>query len=184
MEAEVEDLDPQVIAAARRGDARAFEVIVRRYQHPVWRLCFHVTGERISAEDATQEAFLKIFRHLPRYRMQSRFSTWLFAIARNCAIDELRRRGRRDALGRRAAPDAAVDVQNDPSEGFEVRQALAGLPLELREPVVWIDVLGTSYDEAAAALRIPIGTLKSRVHRARHLLAFELLEQGGDAGEA
>jgi RNA polymerase sigma-70 factor (ECF subfamily) len=182
LEADVDDLDPQVIAAARRGDVRAFEVIVRRYQHPIWRLCFHLTGERVSAEDATQEAFLKIYRYLPRYRMQSRFSTWLFAIARNCAIDELRRRARRDTLGRRVSRD--VELEKDPSEDFEVRQALAGLPLELRESVVWIDVLGTTYDEAAAALGIPIGTLKSRVHRARHLLALELLEEGGDAGEA
>ena len=182
MEAELDDLDPQVIAAARRGDVRAFEVIVRRYQHPIWRLCFHLTGERASAEDATQEAFLKIYRYLPRYRMQSRFSTWLFAIARNCAMDELRRRARRDSLGRRVS--RYVEIEKDPSEDLEVRQALAGLPLELREPIVWIDVLGTSYDEAAAMLGIPIGTLKSRVHRARHLLASELLEEGGDAGEA
>ncbi|MQB00814.1 MAG: sigma-70 family RNA polymerase sigma factor [Actinobacteria bacterium] len=182
MEAEVDDLDPQVIAAARRGDVRAFEVIVRRYQHPIWRLCFHLTGERVSAEDATQEAFLKIYRYLPRYRMQSRFSTWLFAIARNCAIDELRRRARRDMLGRRASRED--DIEKDPSEVFEVRQALASLPLELREPLVWIDVLGTSYAEAADMLRIPIGTLKSRIHRARHVLALELLDEEGDAGEA
>jgi len=179
----VDDLDPQIIAAARRGDVRAFEVIVRRYQHPVWRLCFHLMGDRASAEDVTQEAFLKTYRFLPRYRMQSRFSTWLFAIARNCALDELRRRERRRAVGRRAAPSAELEVASDPAEGFAVRQALAGLPLELREPIVWIDVLGLSYDETAAALGIPLGTVKSRVHKARHLLAFELLERRGDAGE-
>ena len=178
----MDDLDPQVIAAARRGDVRAFETIVRRYQHPVWRLCFHLTGERVSAEDATQEAFLRVYRYLPRYRTQSRFSTWLFAIARNCAIDELRRRHRRDLLGRRARP--VVDVESGPAEGYEVREALAELPLELREPLVWIDMLGTSYQEAADVLGVPVGTLKSRIHRARHMLAFQLLEDGGRTGEA
>jgi RNA polymerase sigma-70 factor (ECF subfamily) len=128
-----------------------------------------------------QDAFLRIFRYLPRYRTQSRFSTWLFAIARNCAIDELRRRNRRDALGQRA--QMTVGIDQGPAEVVEVREALAGLPLVLREPLIWIDVLGTTYEEAATALRLPVGTVKSRVHRARHALAFELLEEGGQTGE-
>lgn len=182
MEAQVEELDPQVIAAARRGDVRAFEVIVRRYQHPVWRLCFGLTGDRAAAEDAMQEAFLRIYKHLPRYRTQSRFSTWLFAIARNCAIDELRRRTRRNVLGRRAVSPEAID--EGPAAALEVRDAVLALPLELREPIIWIDVLGATYAEAARALKVPLGTLKSRVHKARHTLAFELADRGERSGEA
>jgi RNA polymerase sigma-70 factor (ECF subfamily) len=179
----VDEPDPSVVAAARDGDLGAFEELVRRHQGDVWRLAFHLVRDEDLADDVTQDAFVRAYRFLPRYRGDAKFSTWLFSVARNCALDELRKAGRRrkvsTKLGAEPTPPAA-----DHGAGIEVREALAALPLELREPVVLIDMFGVSYREVSSMLHLPEGTVKSRVHRARSLLASALgprLE--GSAGE-
>jgi RNA polymerase sigma-70 factor, ECF subfamily len=174
MEGAVQEPEPQVIGAARTGDLGAFESLVRLYQGDVWRLTYQLLRDRNLADDVTQDAFLRAFRFLPRFRGDSKFSTWLFAIARNCALDELRRAGRRktlvDELGR-------VDQRrlSEPTLRIEIREAVAALTLELREPIVLIDMFGLSYSEVGSILQLPVGTVKSRVHRARQLLADRLL---------
>lgn len=172
--ADVEEPDPQVVAAARRGDLGAFETLVRRYQAEVWRLARRLVRDPTAADDVTQDAFLRAFRGLPRYRGESKFSTWLFAIARNCAHDELRRAGRRNSLSERLDRERARD-QPAPGEAIEVREAVERLPLEAREAIVLIDMLGASYSDASVILDVPVGTVKSRVHRAREQLAHALL---------
>ena len=173
MEGALDEPDPQVLSSARRGDARACESLVRAYQADVWRLCLHLTSDRNLADDVTQEAFVRIYRFLPRYRGDSKFSTWVFAIARNCALDELRRTKRRQVLMDRAKMERDVE-RAEQTSSVEVREALVALPLELREPVVLIDMLGESYRDAAKVLSIPEGTVKSRVHRARQMLVEAL----------
>ena len=169
----MDEPDPQVVDAARRGDLGAFERLVRRYQGDVWRLSVHLVHDETLADDVTQNAFVRAFRFLPRYRGESKFSTWLFTIARNCAVDELRRTSRQDRIVRRA--DAQPDrAPPDHTTRIEVREALGDLPPNLREPVVLIDMFGMSYQEVARVLGIPQGTVKSRVHRARELLAAAL----------
>lgn len=170
----MEEPDPQVVNAARGGDTRAFEELVQRYQGDVWRLCRHLLGDWAAADDATQEAFVRAFRFLGLDRGESKFSTWLFSIARNCARDELRRAGRRQRVAESATRDAERDLGRAPGDetvGVEVKEALLALPLELREPIVLIDLLGTSYKEVASLLGVPQGTIKSRVHRGREILA-------------
>lgn len=169
----MEDPHPRVLAAARGGDAGAFEELVRIYQADIWRLCFHLLGSHSLADDVTQDAFVRAFRFLPRYRGDAKFSTWLFSIARNCALDELRRAGRRKRM------EGVLEAQPrrqaaEPTLGIEVREAVAELALDLREPLVLIDVMGQSYAEVAEAMQLPLGTIKSRVHRARGLLAHAL----------
>ena len=171
----VEDPHPRVLAAARNGDVGAFEELVRIYQADIWRLCFHLLGSHTAADDVTQDAFVRAFRFLPRFRGEAKFSTWLFSIARNCALDEIRRAGRRrrlEGLVEAEPPREAVEH----SLRMEVREAVAGLHLELREPLVLIDVMGQSYAAVAEAMRLPVGTVKSRVHRARELLARALTD--------
>jgi RNA polymerase sigma-70 factor, ECF subfamily len=170
----VQEPEPRVVEAARAGDVRAFETLVRLYQADVWRLTYHLVKNRSLADDITQDAFLRAFRFLPRFRGDAKFSTWLFAIARNCALDELRRAGRRRTLedelervGERRA--------TDPGSRIEVREAVAALALDLKEPLVLIDMFGLSYSQVGAILGLPLGTVKSRVHRARNLLADQLL---------
>lgn len=179
----MEEPDPQVVAAARRGDVAAFEILVRRYQGDVWRLAVHLLHDDSLADDVTQEAFVRAFRFLPRYRGEAKFSTWLFTIARNCANDEMRRSGRRKNLQGRLDQERPRPPA-DESVALEVREALAALPMDLREPVVLIDMFGASYAEVAGILGAPVGTVKSRVHRARSTLARSLLAKRRErAGE-
>ncbi|MDQ4058708.1 MAG: sigma-70 family RNA polymerase sigma factor [Actinomycetota bacterium] len=169
----VHEPHPQVVAAARRGDQRAFETLVRAYQSDIWRLCFHLLGNTSAADDATQDAFVRAYRFIHRYRGDSKFSTWLFSIARNCALDEIRRNQRR----RRVTDLVEAQPEREPLRadlGIEVREAVMALPLELREPLVMIDALGQSYAEVAETVGVPVGTVKSRVHRAREAVANTL----------
>ena len=166
----MQEPDPQVVAAARAGDLDAFEQLVVAYQGDVWRLCFHLLRDRSLADDATQEALVRAYRFLPRYRGDSKLSTWLLSIARNCALDELRRAGRRRQLVKKLE-GASESPGGHGGSAIEVREAVAALPLELKEPIVLIDMFGLSYREVSQMLRIPIGTVKSRVHRARIILA-------------
>jgi RNA polymerase sigma-70 factor, ECF subfamily len=169
----VHEPEPQVVGAARTGDLAAFESLVRAYQGDVWRLCYQLVRDRSVADDVTQDAFLRAFRFLPRFRGDAKFSTWLFTIARNCALDELRRAGRRRTL-EHALERADEPRTPEPSARMEIREAVAGLSLELREPLVFIDMFGLSYSEVGTILGLPLGTVKSRVHRARHRLAEHL----------
>ncbi len=178
----MDEPDPQVVGAARSGDLHAFEELVRRYQGHVWRLALHLLHDPDLASDATQEAFVRAYRFLPRYRGESRFSTWLFSIARNCALDEGRKASRRRRISDRAEAEPLAPSR-DLGVAIEVREALSSLPLDLREPVVMIDMFGISYKEVAAILKAPEGTIKSRVHRARELLVRSLSPRSGeDAG--
>jgi len=178
----MQEPDPRTVSAARRGDLGAFEEIVRRYQADVWRLCFHLVRDETLADDVTQDAFVRLFRFLPRYRGDSKFTTWLFSVVRNCALDELRRAERRRRTKDRVIAEpqrASADI----GTALEVREALGNLAPLFREAVVLIDMFGLSYREAAAICDAPVGTVKSRVHQARRMLAASLLE-GEETGEA
>jgi RNA polymerase sigma-70 factor, ECF subfamily len=170
LEGEVEEPDPHVISAARAGDLVAFESLVRRYQADVYRFVLHLIREPQTAEDVTQESFVRAFRFLHRYRGESRFTTWLFSIARNCAVDETRRRSRRERVMIRITQQREPSAQRDQSTAMEIREALATLPQDLLEPVVLIDIFGLSYRETAQMLSVAEGTIKSRVHRGREQL--------------
>ncbi|MDQ4144199.1 MAG: sigma-70 family RNA polymerase sigma factor [Actinomycetota bacterium] len=174
--------DPDVVRAAQNGDAGAFEHLVRRYQGEVWRLCLQLLRDKTLADDVTQEAFVRAYRFLPRYRGESKFSTWLFSISRNCAWDEMRRAGRRRRMRDRLEAERPRPP-GDMSVGIEVRESLALLPFELREPVIFIDMFGCSYKEVAEILGLPVGTVKSRVHRGREQLAHRLAEPREETNE-
>jgi RNA polymerase sigma-70 factor (ECF subfamily) len=182
VEGAVVEPDPQLVAAARAGDLDAFAQLVRHYQGHVWRLSYQLVRNEAVADDVTQDALVRAYRFLPGYRGDSKFSTWLFSITRNCALDELRRTDRRRRLAGELRP--ATVRSGEPGDRIEVAEALAGLPIELREPIVLIDMFGTSYAEVARMLRVPLGTVKSRVHRGRELLALALVsEEHRSAGE-
>lgn len=170
--------DPDVVRAAQNGSVAAFEQLVRRYQGEVWRLCLQLLRSESLADDVTQDAFVRAYRFLPRYRGESKFSTWLFSISRNCAYDEMRKAGRRRRMKERLEAERTTQ-RGDPTLAIEVREALDSLSLELREPIVFIDMFGCSYKEVSTILGVPLGTVKSRVHRGRELLADFL----GIAGE-
>ena len=161
----MQDPDPRTLARAREGDLGAFEDLVRQYQADVWRFAYHFTRDRALAEDVTQEAFLRAFRFLKGFRGDSKFTSWLFRIARNCGMDALRRRSAH--LGREhPAPTPATD----PVARAELDAALASISGEHREPFLLIEVFGLSYQEAADVLGVRVGTVKSRMHRARQAM--------------
>ena len=174
--------DPDIVRAAQRGDVDAFEQLVRTFQGEIWRLCVQLLRDETLADDVTQESFVRAYRFLPRYRGDAKFSTWLFSISRNCALDELRRAGRRKRTRDRLEAEPAR-LQSDPTVAIEVRESLGVLPLDLREPVIFIDMFGCSYNEVARILHLPVGTVKSRVHRARAQLATLLRDPRREANE-
>ena len=175
----MQEPDPRVLARAREGDLRAFEDLVRLYQADVWRFAYHLTGNRATAEDVTQEAFLRAFRFLRSFRGDSKFSSWLFRIVRNCGIDALKSRRSLDLRDYPQPPPAT-----DPATRAEVWDAVRGLSREHLEPFLLIEVFGLSYQEAADVLQVRVGTVKSRMHRGRRVLIRGLSDQGDrEAGE-
>jgi RNA polymerase sigma-70 factor, ECF subfamily len=183
VEGDVYEPEPDLVAAARAGELRAFEELVRRYQADVWRLCFHLLHDETLSDDVTQDVFVRLYRFLPSFRLDSKFSTWVLSIARNSAMDELRRLARRKRLAQRIEAHT-IQRTLDETVRVEIREAVAELPIELREPLVLIDMFGLPYRETARVMRAPVGTIKSRVHRARELLAQKLTPKTEeDAGE-
>jgi len=183
---EVIDPDAELIARWQAGDASAFEVLVRRHERRVFGLVFRMLGNREEAEDVAQEAFLALHRHGRRFRGEARFSTFVYRVAANAALNRRRslgrRRAREDALAyRQDAGDDLPSTPRDPEDaasGGEIQErvqtALLGLPRDLRMAVVLYDIEGQSYGEIAQVLRIPEGTVKSRIHRARTALRDRL----------
>lgn len=170
--------EPDTVRRAQRGDPDAFEELVRAYVADVHRWARHVVLDPQTAEDVSQETFLKVYRALPAFRWRSKFSTWLFQIARNCAIEATRTRARERRVEHldapeRSPPDLALRVT--------LQRAIDALPDELREVFVAVEVFGFSYREASVILGMPIGTIKSRMHRTRRSLIAALSEE--DAGE-
>lgn len=171
--------DAAIVVAAASGDIAAFERLVREMQGPVWRYVVHLIGDHTLAEDVCQEVFLRVHRRLHTLQDPTRFVPWLFTTARNAAFDAGRYRKRR--------PLELVDDQEswsssdaqDPHLSLEVWDALAQLEESLRESVVLVGMIGLTYREAAEAIGVPEGTVKSRTFRARKLL-MEILEPGGD----
>jgi RNA polymerase sigma-70 factor, ECF subfamily len=170
------------IAAAQKGDTAAFNQLVRAYQEIVYRTAFRVLGERASAEDATQEAFISAFKHIRSYRGGS-FKAWLLRIVTNACYDQLRAKQRRPASSLDAADedhpdsDRIADRAESPEEfaerqelGSLIQRGIGALAPDQRLTVVLADVEGLSYEEIAQVTGTNVGTVKSRLSRAR----FEL----------
>lgn len=159
---------------AADGDQPAFSAFVRATQADVWRLCAHLV-DVATADDLTQETYVRAMGGVGRFRGDGTARTWLLAIARRTCADELRRRTRR--RGREVAVDpATMEWTPGPDEAAatELHELVAGLAPDRREAVVLTQVLGLSYREAAATVGVPVGTIRSRVARAREDLAVAL----------
>lgn len=170
--------EPSTVERARTGDTAAFEDLVRMYLPDAYRLACHLLRDPHAAEDVTQDAFLNAYRALPRFRGDAKFSTWLFRIVHNCAVETQRSAERRRRLTLSQEPPT---VTTDPGLRVALRNAIDALPADLRHAFVVIEVFGFTYPEASGVLRVPVGTLKSRMHRARRELMASLAEE--DTGE-
>ncbi len=164
-----------LLVAAQDGDRFALSAWIKRSQGEVWRLCAQLVSREL-ADDVTQEVFLRAYRALPAFRGDSSARTWLLAIARRTCADAVRDLRRRRRL---AAKFERPTYEPDPARLISVEALLSGLDPERRLAFVLTQVLGLSYLEAAEICECPVGTIRSRVARAR----ADLLERLGDAGE-
>ncbi len=188
------EIDQQLVEKAQRGDKHAFELLVTKYQRKLERLLSRIIRDPTEIEDVAQEAFIKAYRALPNFRGDSAFYTWLYRIGINTAKNYL------IALGRRAPTSTEFDSEE--AEGFEdaaglrdintpeselatkqiaqtVNDAIAALPEELRTAITLRELDGLSYEEIAQIMNCPIGTVRSRIFRAREAVAEKLRPQLG-----
>jgi RNA polymerase sigma-70 factor, ECF subfamily len=181
--------DAELVRRAVEGDASAFGTLVERHERRVYALCLRMVGNVPDASDAAQDAFLTAFRNLASFRGDAAFSTWLHRIAVNASYDLLRKRGRApllagsDAESPREEVLAAPDPADAAAGDIDVRRALASVPDEFRAALVLHDVQDLPVQEVADILGVPVGTVKSRLHRGRIALARALgLGEPGERG--
>jgi RNA polymerase sigma-70 factor, ECF subfamily len=183
------EIDRQLVTRAQGGDKRAFELLVEKYQRKLARLLSRFIRDPAEVEDVTQEAFIKAYRALPAFRGDSAFYTWLYRIGINTAKNYLM------AMGRRAP--TSTEVEAEEAEGFEegeqlrdintpesvllsneiaetVNSTIEQLPEELRTAIQLREIEGMSYEDIARVMDCPIGTVRSRIFRAREAIAERL----------
>jgi RNA polymerase sigma-70 factor, ECF subfamily len=184
--------DRQLVERVQRGDKTAFDVLVLKYQHKIFGLVSRYLRDQDEVQDVTQEAFIKAYRALPRFRGDSAFYTWLYRIAINTAKNHLVSRSRRP-------PDTDIDVDDgefqdnsavlkdieSPEESLATRQledvvyrAIDDLPEELKVAVTLREFEGMSYEEIAEVMECPVGTVRSRIFRAREAIEKKIAAIG------
>lgn len=180
--------DQEVVLLARGGQERAYRELVRRYERPIFSLLYRMVRDRELAEDLSQETFVKALNAIESYRPEYKFSSWLFKIANNAAIDHLRRR-ELDTLSLEGSPHAVtpdaveatalqigdrgetpLDIVEAKELGGEIERAIAQLRPEYRACILLRHVDGRAYEEIAQMLDLPLGTVKTYIHRARNEL--------------
>jgi RNA polymerase sigma-70 factor (ECF subfamily) len=170
-----------LVAAAKAGDARAFEALVARYRKRIFALALHITGSASEADDIAQDVFLKAFRALPQFEGRSQFFTWVYRMTVNRSLNVRRDRARRDEDvvldDPRLELAIAVDARSNPGREAELRQsyarllrALDGLPVEMRTTVILVSLQGMAHGEAAVIQKVSEGTIAWRMHEARRRL--------------
>ena len=179
--------DADVVRLAQQGRELAFRELVRRYERPVFSLVYRMVRDRETAEDLAQDAFVKVLNHIDKYSPEFKFSSWLFKIANNVAIDHLRRRldtvsldGNPNATTAAEVEASTIEIGSDQESaldeleakelGSAIERAIATLRPEYRACIMLRHVEGRSYEEIAATLDLPLGTVKTYIHRARHEL--------------
>jgi RNA polymerase sigma-70 factor, ECF subfamily len=171
-----EPTDEELVRRFVSGQRGAFDVLVARHERRVYNLAYRMLGRRDDALDAAQETFLACYRKVHGFRGGSAFTTWLHRVALNVCYDALRRRSREDPAREedRIEPPAVADPADASATAVDVRRALLEVPKDFRAVLVLHDVQGVPYEEIAAAVGVPVGTVKSRLHRGRVALARAL----------
>ena len=179
--------DLGVLRKAQKGDERAFSIILRAYQVPVFNYVLRLVGDRSLAEDLTQEVFLRVFQGLPKFSLRSKFTTWLFQVTKNRVLDELARpsagRGRSSTLDD-IPPLEVIDAPFERLEAIDaVWRAVERLNVDLKMALLLRDVVGLSYTEIADSLEITLATVKWRIYKAREDVQLALAREGITFGD-
>ena len=170
-------MDELLLRKAQRGDPEAFEQLITPLEQLIWRICWHYTGNRESAEDCGQETMIRIWRSLDSYRGDCALESWVYRIAANCCMDYLRKKKRDKSVSMEPMQEQGFDPA-DPSPGTEeqvvaadeqkrLREAITMLPEDQREALIMTQLEKVPYEEAAKLLGVSEGTIKSRVNRAK-----------------
>jgi RNA polymerase sigma-70 factor (ECF subfamily) len=171
-----------ILRKAQQGDERAFSIIVRTYETPVYNYVLRLTGDKALAEDLTQEVFLRVFQGLPRFSLRCKFTTWLFQVTKNRVLDELRAKERRPIASVHIDDIPPLEVLDAPLERVEAIDALWRavnlLNVDLKMALLLRDVVGLSYNEIADSLEITLATVKWRIFRAREEVQLALGREG------
>ncbi len=178
--------DEELIARFQQGDAYAFDLLVKRYKDPLLNFVYRFLGDLIEAEDIVQETFYRVYKNKHYYKEVAKFSTWIYTIAGNLAKTELRRRKRKRIFSIHRESPAEKDIElpdhdEDPEKEVNsvitdklIQKAINSLPPKFRQVIILRDVQGFSYEEISSIIRVPLGTVKSRVNRARLRLQEDL----------
>lgn len=178
--------DEELIARFQQGDNYAFDLLVKRYKDPLMNFVFRFVGEKEEAEDIVQETFLRLYKNKHYYREIAKFSTWIYTIAGNLAKTELRRRRRRKLLSISSfmTSEKDYDIPDEDSNPERetntvvtdkiIQKAIDKLSPKFKQVIILRDIQGFSYEEIAEIVGIPLGTVKSRVNRARLKLQEDL----------
>ena len=179
-----------LIQRCLQGDQLAWDAIVQQYRRKVFNVAYKFVGRHEEAEDLTQDIFLKIFKSLGTFDRRANFQTWLISVSRNLCIDHYRSvRQERQTIDRQVDPNELSPVSREPGPIAAIeqqdrvvllREALAALPESLRTAVLMRDIQELSYQEIADRLRLPEGTVKSRINRGRTELARQIRKMRGD----
>jgi RNA polymerase sigma-70 factor (ECF subfamily) len=183
------EIDFQLVERVRQGDQRAYGILVEKYQRKLMRLLSRMVRDQHEIEDIAQEAFIKAYRALPQFRGDAAFYTWLYRIAINTAKNYLAARNR----GMQTISDQAMNEDDEPDDrlvaheignpetellskqvAIAINQAVDALPDELREAITLREIEGLTYEEIAESMACPIGTVRSRIFRAREAISAKL----------
>lgn len=178
--------DEELIARFQDNDAYAFDLLVKRYKDPLLNFVFRFIGDIIESEDVVQETFYRVYKNKHYYKEVAKFSTWIYTIAGNLAKTELRRRKRRKvfSIHKETSAEKEIDLpdlKSDPEKDVNtvvtekiIHKAINSLPSKFREVIILRDIQEFSYDEISGIISVPLGTVKSRVNRARLKLQEDL----------
>lgn len=182
------DRDEDLVRRFLDGDRLAFGALVERHEVRVYNLALRMTGREEDAKDATQDAFLAAYRKLRTFRGEAAFTTWLHRVTVNACYDLLRKRQRAPLLDdaeRAPEPPPSSDHADDTALTLDVQRALLQVPVDFRAAMILHDVQDLPYEQVAAILDVPIGTVRSRIHRGRVALARAMgLRSDGEPREA
>lgn len=173
----------ELIVLCKKNDSKAFEVLIKTYENKIYNLCYYILKNKDDAFDASQETCLKIYRFINKFKGDSKFSTWVYRVTYNTCLDYIKKKrdelSYEDVFSIQTQAEGKVDGIIESKElKFEIKRCILNLSYDFRTVIILRDIEGLAYQEIADILDIEVGTVKSRINRAREALKNELIKNG------